>query len=214
MNRNQHSVESIKLQLQNRTRGILGHEKLVNSAVLLPLVEINNEIHILFELRSTKLRSQPGEICFPGGKIESGDDNEKQTAIRETCEELGINPEQVEIIAELDYMRTSFDYVIYPFVGFIKQHEKNKLNRNEVEEIFYVPLSYLLETEPECFTIDLEVKPEEGFPYHLINNGKNYKWRTKKYTECFYFYEDYVIWGLTARILQHFLELIKTNKKI
>ena len=71
---------------------------------MLPLIEINNETHVLFEVRSLNLRRQPGEICFPGGKIEQDDVDQRQCAIRETSEELGIHESDIENVIPLDYM--------------------------------------------------------------------------------------------------------------
>lgn len=206
------SIDTIKQQLENRQCRILGHEKLVKSAVLLPLVELNNEIHVLFEIRSETLRSQPGEICFPGGKVDRNDSCEEETAIRETCEELGLESNQIDIIAELDFMLTPFNFIIYPYVGFIYNPDLIEKNQDEVAEVFYVPLKYLLNTTPETYDVYLDVKPEENFPFQHIANGKKYNWRTRSFKEYFYYYDDYVIWGLTARILHHFLQLISNQK--
>ncbi|MBU8905553.1 NUDIX hydrolase [Desertibacillus haloalkaliphilus] len=205
------SVESIKNQLQGRKAKILGHENFLKSAVMIPLIERNGEINLLFEVRSHQLRRQPGEICFPGGKVDESDKDEEHTAIRELCEELGLPANQINTVASLDYVVTPFDSLIYPFVGEIAPHAVISHNPLEVDEVFYVPLDYFLEAKPQRFDINLKVEPEKNFPYHLIPNGKNYNWRVGAIPEYFYEYNDYVIWGLTARILHHFLELIRTN---
>ena len=85
------------------------------------------------------------------------------------------------------------------------------INKDEVEEVFTVPLSYLMNAKPEKYRVDFEVRPESDFPYELIQGGKDYDWRPRKLDEYFYFYEDRVIWGLTAKILTHFLSLIHTK---
>ena len=84
-------ISKVIEKLAGRQPEILGHEKLPKYAVLLPLIEVENETHILFEVRSLSLRRQPGEICFPGGKIDPEDSDQRKCAIRETTEELGIN---------------------------------------------------------------------------------------------------------------------------
>jgi peroxisomal coenzyme A diphosphatase NUDT7 len=176
--------------------------------VLLPLVAVNDEIHVLFEVRSKKLRRQPGEICFPGGRIEQSDKDERQTAIRETTEELGISEKSITDVVPLDYM-ISFGRIVYPFAGFINNLKEIKPNLDEVEEIFTVPLSYLIEKGPEIHHVEFKIEPGEDFPYSQIAGGENYKWRIRKLEENFYYFEDKAIWGLTAKILKHFISITK-----
>ncbi len=79
-------------KFKNRQPGILDQENNFRSAVLLPLVNYENNVCLLFEKRASDLHKQPGEICFPGGSIEKTDQDEAAAAIRETCEELGLAP--------------------------------------------------------------------------------------------------------------------------
>lgn len=184
-----------------------GNKELSKFAVLLPLVEINSETHILFEVRSMNLRRQPGEICFPGGKIEYGE-TEKQCAIRETSEELGIDESEIRDVIPLDFMLNASSNIIYPFVGAINNPKMIKPNEFEVGELFTVPLSYFQKTKPEVYKIHYKIEPEEGFPFHLIRGGEKYKWHTRQLDEHFYQYNGKVIWGLTARVLVNFLSLL------
>lgn len=205
-------LSSIEGLFKNRNANFLGHEEMKFSSVLLPLLEKNGETHVLFEVRGKMLRSQPGEICFPGGGVEEQDKTEADTAIRETCEELGLNRNQIKMVAPLDFLVTPFRGVIYPYVGIILEPESMKPNEFEVDEVFTVPLEHLLTQEPKFHPVHFEVKPDDSFPYHLIPKGKYYKWRTGQMPEYFYFYEKYVIWGLTARILTNFLSLLRDQK--
>ncbi len=191
---------------QKRGHHVLGRENFFQSAVLLPLIEKDDELHVLFEVRARHLKRQPGDICFPGGRMEAGDKTLLDTAVRETVEELGIEKSDIEIIAPLDYLVTPFSSIVYPYLGLIRNSEKFAVNTGEVERVFTVPLSFFQQAEPERYDLVLEVKPQDDFPYHLIEKGKNYDWRTGTIPEYFYFYEEEVIWGLTARILRHFLE--------
>ncbi|EQB38085.1 MULTISPECIES: NUDIX hydrolase [Virgibacillus] len=195
-------------KLKDRTPTILGRENFHEFAILIPLVEINNETHLLFEVRSIHMRNQPGDICFPGGRLEQGDVDEKHGAIRETAEELGISEEQVESVIPLDYMVSDFGRIITPFVGTLRHPEEIVPNRDEVEEVFTVPLHYFLETKPAVYKVNFQVIPEDNFPYNLIQGGKKYEWRLRELDELFYQYKDKVIWGLTAKLLQHFVQLI------
>jgi coenzyme A diphosphatase NUDT7 len=201
--------EQLTQKLSKRTPKIMGSEKYTRFSVLVPLIEINKEIHVLFEIRAVHLRRQPGEICFPGGKYDTEDISAQHTAVRETCEELGIDEEEISTIFQLDYIVSPFGSMIFPFVGVVSEDTELKPNADEVGETFTVPLSYFMNTKPECYKIHIKVEPEEQFPFQLISGGENYKWQMRGMNEYFYQYEDKVIWGLTARILLHFVEEVK-----
>ncbi|MDD2586367.1 MAG: CoA pyrophosphatase [Syntrophomonadaceae bacterium] len=194
--------------LQGRQPDILDHEKSSRSAVLLPLVKIASELYVLFEKRSYKLDFQPGEICFPGGGIEEFDGNPTNAAIRETCEELGVKPEQIEVVTPLDIMVSPFNTIVYPYLAYIHNCQHIRINPAEVENFFYVPLSYLLEHKPLYKTIPITPSIPADFPVELIPQGANYPFRHGSLPQYFYFWQDEVIWGLTARILHHFINLL------
>lgn len=180
-----------------------------NYAVLLPLINIDEKWHVLFEVRSEKLDRQPNEISFPGGRVEEKE-TYKEGAIRETCEELNIKPDNITLLGELDYI-VSVKSAVYGFVGILENLdlELMKYNENEVAHVFTVPLDFFLNNEPETHYTQLEVMPREDFPYHLIQNGKDYDWNKSSQSVHFYVYEDYVIWGMTARFVKNFVEIIK-----
>ncbi|MEH7343099.1 CoA pyrophosphatase [Bacillus sp. JJ1532] len=204
-------LQKIINKLKSRTPSILGSEKFSKYAILIPLIQMEDDIHLLFEVRSLQLRRQPGEVCFPGGRVDRTDRDEKHTAIRETSEELGIKEDHIHHVFPLDYMISPFGTIIYPYVGHIRNPEMINVNRSEVEKTFTVPLSYLKKTEPETFQIRFRVEPEKDFPFNQIIGGENYDWQIRKMEECFYYYEDKVIWGLTARILKHFIEILNSD---
>ncbi|WP_158413601.1 NUDIX hydrolase [Gilliamella apicola] len=120
------------------------HPKQINNkaAVLIPIVNVDNQLHLLFQIRSHKLKWQPGDICFPGGKIEMEDINPEQTAKRETCEELGLSSNEITILGQLPKFIATLGMIIYPFVGKIDSIDNLKLNFDEVESIFTVPLEW------------------------------------------------------------------------
>jgi 8-oxo-dGTP pyrophosphatase MutT (NUDIX family) len=202
-------MEKVLTKLKSHTPTILGSEKFSKYAVMLPLIQKEEGIHVLFEVRSLELRMQPGEVCFPGGRIDSQDLDEKDAAIRETVEELGINREDISEVFPLDYMISPFGMIIFPYVGFINSPELIQPNPSEVGELFTVPLSFLIKNDPEIHHINFKAEPEENFPFDLIAGGENYKWRTRGMEEYFYLYEGKTIWGLTARILTHFIEILR-----
>lgn len=205
-------LELIFSKLTNHSPVILGSEQFNKYAVLLPLLKINGEVHVLFEVRSRELRRQPGEVCYPGGRIDSNDLNEKSAAIRETIEELGLKNEDITQVYPLDYFISPFGMIIYPHVGVIESAERINPNPAEVGETFTVPLAFFLKTKPEIFYVNFKAEPEENFPYELIIGGQNYNWQKRQLEEYFYTYENRVIWGLTARILAHFVELIQKTE--
>ncbi|SHG01480.1 NUDIX hydrolase [Ornithinibacillus halophilus] len=202
-------LSDINVKLLGRQASILDHEHYKKSAVLLPLVQKNGETHVLFEVRSMTLRSQPGDICFPGGRKDEDDRTPLHCAIRETTEELGVSKASIENVHPLDYIVSDTGRIIYPFVGTITTPEKIQPNEAEVGEVFTVPLSYLLNNPPETYKVKLQVIPEEDFPFDRIVGGENYNWQVRHINELFYQYDGKVIWGLTAKILRHFLDLMK-----
>jgi 8-oxo-dGTP pyrophosphatase MutT (NUDIX family) len=178
-------------------------------AVLLPLIFIEKEPHILYELRADHLEVQPGEVCFPGGAIENGE-TPIEAAARETCEELNLQPDDIEIIGSLDYLVKTGSYVLYPHVGTLNTKPVDiEINKDEVRGIFTVPVSYLINYEPEEYKVSYKIHTEEDFPYDKINGGADYKWRSIGYSIPFYEFEGKVIWGMTARITKNFIERLK-----
>lgn len=202
-------IDKLKHQFQSRTATILGSKDVMKSAVMLPLCERHGDAHILFEVRAFTLQSQPGEICFPGGKVDKEDISYADTAKRELCEELGIQVQEIEVIAPLDILVTPFRGIIYPYLGEINKNATLSPNPQEVDSVFTVPLSTLLEMEPETFETNIHFEPGKQFPFNKIPNQSKYNKRTHTFTELFYYYDEHVIWGLTARILHHFLQTIK-----
>jgi len=196
-------------KIVNRNPSIFGIDQLRKFGILVPVIQKDDDLHLLFEVRSKTLNKQPGEICFPGGAVDLTDPSPKYTAIRETSEELGIRMDEISNVYPLDYIVSSFGHrLIYPFVGFVKEGATFHPNDAEVDHIFTVPIQQLKEMVPECYKVYSKMVPEENFPFHLINGGKNYKWHTQTIDEYFYFYKEYCIWGLTANILRHFLSII------
>ncbi|RKQ33515.1 NUDIX hydrolase [Oceanobacillus halophilus] len=196
-------------KFKNRKPSILGEENYFKSSVLLPLIEKENETHILFEVRSMNLRRQPGDICFPGGRMDKEDQTPLHCAVRETSEELGLAEDEINDVIPLDYVVADMGRIIYPFIGHITNPNNIVPNEDEVGEIFTIPLNYLLQTEPEVYKINVQLKPEDDFPFDLIIGGENYQWQMRHIDEMFYKYNGKVVWGLTAKILNHFISQLK-----
>jgi peroxisomal coenzyme A diphosphatase NUDT7 len=200
----------IHAQLAGRKAGVLRQDNTKDAAVLLPLIYKNNELCILFEVRSYRLNRQPGEICFPGGMIDATDDSPKSAAIRELSEELQVSQNEVNVIADLDLLFTPVRGLIYPFVGHLQtEYTLINPNKDEVDHIFAVPLSFLYACTPVKRNMRFEYLPDKTESLMTIPNGKRYSKQMITIPQLFYHYESYVIWGLTAQILFHFLKLTK-----
>lgn len=202
-------LEKLKTELSLNQPLFIGEESAMRSAVLIPLVKVDEEWHVLFEVRSLTMRRQPGDISFPGGRIDPTDATPLDAAIRETHEELGINPSTINILGQMSVFIPTSSFVVYPFVATIDNPISYNLNKEEVEEVFTVPVKWLLSHQPYKHMVPVQPQPLIDFPYDKIANGDQYQWRSRAMEEWFYEYKQYTIWGLTARVLKHFIDTIK-----
>lgn len=203
-------IKNIKQIFNNRRSKAIG--EFSESAVMILLVEEEGELSIVFEVRALKLRSQPGDVCLPGGKVEE-DEAPRETSIRETMEELILKRDQIEVIGDMDYYISPYGNRMYAFVGMLKYGEINP-NQDEVHHIFKVPLKFFLEQEPLLYKMEIGPVNQEGFPFHLINGGKDYNFRKGYLDEYFYEYDGYIIWGFTAQIIKSFIEVLQKGDNI
>ena len=203
-------------------------------AVFIPLVmhepsvkaegEGGAEPCLLLELRGKHIHRQPGEISFPGGEVEPGETFE-EAAVRETCEELGLEPADVKVLAEYDKLVKYSGFTIHIYYGTIEPEALERMHISEVEvaEVFYVPIRALIEAEDRgnlCDTssgdghevvyllpkVDIVVDVPEEFPYPLLGLTRDYGWRVGHMDIPVYDYGPYPIWGITGRIIKSFLE--------
>lgn len=202
------NYDQIKSKLQNYKHYILGAKNSVRSAVMIPLVEVDEELHILFEVRSPNLKSQPCDVSLPGGKIDTNDKTALDTAKREVSEELGIFENDLDIITELDLFVAPHGVIIHNFVGKINDISKISPNPSEVYCIFTVPISFFQETEPLIYQNKIEMVRNDSFPFHLIPYGKNYPFKHGISQTFFWRYRGHTIWGFTAAIVKNFIEIL------
>jgi 8-oxo-dGTP pyrophosphatase MutT (NUDIX family) len=197
----------LKIKLDSRSPKIQNEADYFSSAVVVPIVKQGDELSLLFEVRSSTLSWQPGEICFPGGRIENSDAGPEHAAVRELSEELGVAPEGIEILGALDYMVSPIGVIIHPFAGYIKNRESIVPSRDEVDHVFTVPISFFLDNPPTEANMEVATKPLSDFPFHLMPPSFPQGWRRRAtYPVFFYQYQNYVIWGLTARLITNFIE--------
>lgn len=161
--------------------------KLKRAAVLIPLIPTGGGWSLLFSRRSKNLAAHSGQIAFPGGGVHPGEALEA-AAVREAHEEVGIASERVELIGRLDDLVTNSGFLVAPFAGVIDQRIDYVLQASEVDEVFEVPIEALL-------------KPDQPDVRYV-------PFRSKHYPAYFYRYEHHEIWGLTGRILKHFLDFV------
>lgn len=198
-------IDKIEKIIKEHTSVPLGKQRLFS--VLLPLIQHKGEWHVLYEVRSQNI-SQPGETAFPGGAVEEGETFE-ETSIRETMEELNIKKENIRVLGEIDYIVSDFA-IIHCFVGEIKNIQLEQIQFNEeVEELFVIPLDYLLENKPHYYSSESEWKHPENFPYHLLPNGKKHRLRPGKHSIPFYNLEKHSLWGFTANMTDCFINIIQ-----
>ncbi len=161
----------------------------VQSAVLVPIVETNrHELEIWLTQRPEHLRHHPGQISFPGGKLDSEDTSLYDCALRETREEIGITPDNWQLVSQLSSISTLTGFEISPFVSVSRFQDKKQpevtLNKQEVSALIKLPLNALL--------------------YHLnIQSIEMFRGTDSRLVYGFYF-EDKLIWGATAAILNEF----------
>ena len=168
-----------------------GVMSLTPAAVLVPIIVRNTGLKVMLTKRAENLKEHPGQISFPGGRVESNDRDFRHTALRETEEEIGLKSRQVKIIGELDQYVVGTGYIVSPIIGIIKPPFKLTREKEEVEEIFEVPLDF--------------VTARENFkPY-----AREYKGKTRHHFAITW--KDYFIWGATAGMLRNLSERLSTN---
>ena len=179
-------------------------------SVLVPLVEGEEGLSLLYEVRARTLRSQPGEICFPGGRAE-GDETPEECALRETWEELSIPPRAVHILGRLDFIAHRAGFLMHAVAAKIDREavEHMRPSPAEVAETFFVPLDFFLKNPPLDLSYDLVPNPGDDFPYEQAGIPRDYAWRLGRETVPVYRWRDRVIWGLTGRITRNLVGYVR-----
>jgi 8-oxo-dGTP pyrophosphatase MutT (NUDIX family) len=164
------------------------------AAVLVPLVQRKDELHVLLTLRTAHLNDHAGQISFPGGRCEPTDFNPIETALRETEEETGLAREFIDVLGTMPVYQTATNFMVTPIVALVQPGFILKPDVFEVEEVFEVPFSFLMNTEnhqQRSLHTPLGERTFYAMPY-----------------ECPVKQKSYFIWGATAAMLRnlyHFL---------
>ncbi|MGC9029418.1 MAG: NUDIX hydrolase [Desulfomonilaceae bacterium] len=187
-------ADRLQRALQMRSKKRLSPNGVVQAAVLVPLFRQDEHVKVLLTKRSELVEHHKGEISFPGGKLDDSDPDFLSCALRETWEEIGVSPEDVRILGELDdFYTVATGFLVVPFVGFIPYPYRFRASPREIDELLGVPLEVFLDPGwRRESTIMLDSQPVP-----IIS----YQW------------EGHTIWGATARILQHFSEIISNMRR-
>lgn len=159
------------------------------AAVLFPLIQKKEKINVILTTRSQNVGSHPGQVCFPGGKLEKNDKSLINCAKREAYEEIGIADRQIKILGQIDQCITGTNFKVTPIIGSISNNFIPKIQVSEVADIFEVPLEFF-------------------FNKNNLKN-KNAEYKGKKYSYYEYNWENKRIWGSTARMIVNFCEIMK-----
>jgi 8-oxo-dGTP pyrophosphatase MutT (NUDIX family) len=151
------------------------------ASVLVPIVQRPEALRVLFTRRTAHLRDHSGQISFPGGRAEPRDASPEATALREAEEEIGLDPRRVEVLGKLSDYHTRTDFRVTPVVGLVASPFELRLDAHEVDEVFEVPLSFLLD------------------PANHQRHSRKFQGRTVQYFAIPW--GEYYIWGATAGML-------------
>lgn len=196
-------TEALRRRYGGHEPGLLGARQ--SYAVLCPLIERPDGLHLLFEVRADGIR-QGGEVCFPGGRIEAGESAE-QCALRETAEELSIPPEMVTLLGRTDFICNQRGFLLHPVVGVVSPEGVDRLcpAAAEVAETFTAPLDFFRTTPPQIYTYDLVPRVPEEFPYETVGITPDYPWSGGCVEVPVWQFEGRAVWGMTARIVQELI---------
>ena len=193
-------LDALRRRFDGHTPGLLGarHEY----AVLCPLVEQPDGPHLLFEVRAAALR-QGGEVCFPGGRLESGE-TPVDCALRETEEELSIPRSEVTLLGTPDFICNQRGFLMRPVLGLVSAAGLAAMSPSpsEVAETFTVPLIFFQTTPPEVCSYDLIPQTADDFPYDSIGIPRDYPWNRGTVEVPVWHWQGHTIWGMTARIVR------------
>ena len=184
------AIDVIRRVLSENPKKTIDDPSLTPAGVMLILYPNNGDHCVLLNKRTDKVEHHKGEISFPGGSKDPGDETILDTALRETHEEMGIRPEDVDLLGAVDDVPTSTRFLISTHVGTIHYPYEFTPSEAEVADVIEVPISTLMDED----SVRDEVRIVDG---QLV-------------TSPTYAYEGHLIYGATARVLHRFLELLNT----
>jgi coenzyme A diphosphatase NUDT7 len=183
-------IEIIRSAVQNGSHPGAPSQEWYQSTSVIALFVFGEEIMLLFIQKADK-EGYPwaGQMAFPGGHVDKTDATARETALRELEEEMGISRDNVEVLGSLGHFQTINDKDIEAWVGIWNGQEQIRFDTQEISRVFRIPLKYLM-----------DLHKEKGFD--SVDHPPNVMWLK-------YPFEDVLIWGVTAKILYHLLELLR-----
>ncbi len=183
--------EALRVHLAARTAQTRAEWEARPAAVLVPLYRDGGEWHVLFTERTHAVEDHKGQVAFPGGRVDEADTSRVDTALREAEEEIGLKRSEVTVLGQLDELLTVTQYRVTPVVGVFPWPYPFVLSTAELSEVFGVSLAWLAD------------------PAH-----REIQWREPivsgpKIPVYYFRYQAHTIWGVTARMLVNFLEVIE-----
>lgn len=181
----------MRIDIEELRKAIAGHvprridpAARISAAVLIGLIEAGGETHFLLTRRTDTVDTHKGQVSFPGGSLEPGEDA-VAAALREAEEEIGLDPGRVEILGFIDDMQTPTGFVVTPVVARVTQSDGFRLSEREVARVFTAPVRIFLD--------DRNARREKRFlrgEWHELQ---------------FYDYDGETVWGVTAFIIRNFI---------
>ena len=170
-------------------QGIERDDSLWPAAVLVLVYEHNGRHHVVFQKRTDRVDAHKGQISFPGGGQDPEDKGDLvRTAVRETHEEIGVHPDHIDILGQLDDIKTISNFAVTPYVGWLSHYPYEwTFSDDEVAYLLEVPVDHL--RHPDTYV------PDRRLVNGVHREMPAYQWK------------DDLIWGATARMLTNFLDL-------
>lgn len=180
------SPERSDFDLNPKWRESVPERTLRPAAVLIPIIERPGQLSVLFTRRAAHLARHAGQVSFPGGRLDEGDQDEVTAALRETEEEVGLPRSFVDVCGELDRYETGTGFAIHPFVALVREGFTLRIDAAEVAEAFEVPFGFLMD------------------PANHTQQTTQWQGRERRFYAMTY--GSHYIWGATAGILMNLYE--------
>lgn len=203
-------LEDIKKIITEHKPEPIGEQR--NFSVLIPLIRVDRRFMFFMKYGE---RIYPNLGILPSRVVQwSRGESFEAAAIRETMEELNLKSENIKILGEMDYIMND-RAIIHCFVGKSPVLKRMiSISIKEVQEIFTVPLQYFMDNRPTYYSSTVRLEHPDDFPFELIPNGKDYKFKVGVHCVPFYHLEHHRLWGYTANLTDRFVNILEQNEQL